>query len=150
MIGAVGGLFVQLITASIVFGVNVFFTLTASLIRSLPWLVPLVARLTWRWLLFTCRLYVWALTPLQPVLRRGLRINLLARTPRRIATILLSLCAGMVILLLFQSPFQLWRWIAGVPFGVWLLALCILHGWLVDRIWDSFPDDSGLHMGERI
>lgn len=150
MARAIGGLVIQLITALLVFAVNMGFALTASFIRSLPWLIPLVARLFWRWLQLTCRFYVSLLMLLQPIVRRYLRFNLLAARPRRIATIFLSMAAGIVLILFFQSPITTWGWLARIPFGVWLLAFCILHGWLVDRVWDSLPDDSGLHMGERL
>lgn len=150
MVRAIGGLFVQLITALLVFTVNVGFALTAAFIRSLPWLIPLTLRLARQWLVLTCRLYLFALTPLNRIVRRRLRINLFARTPRRIATILLSLGLGGLLLFFFQPQLHLGYWLAQIPFGVWLLVLCILYGLLVDRTWEDVPDDSGLHMGERL
>lgn len=144
------GLLGQLTTAFIVFAVNMLFALTASLIRSLPWLIPLLWRLMRRWLIFTSRLYVIVLTPLTRWVQRRFRVNLLARTPRRITVILISLGVGVLLIVILQSPLQLWGWVAGVPFGVWLLALCVLHGFLVDRVWDPAPEKGGLHMGERL
>src|SRR4051812_3667930 len=119
MARAIGGLVIQLITALLVFAVNMGFALIANFIRTLPWLVPMVARLFWRWIQLTCHLYVFLLTLLHPLIRRHLRFNLLAPTPRRIATISLSMVSGIVLLLFFQSPLTTWGWLARIPFGVW-------------------------------
>lgn len=150
MVRAIGGLFVQLLMALIVFTVNVGFALAASFIRSLPWLIPLAVRFSRQWLVLTCRFYLFALTPLNRIIRRRLHINLFARAPRRIAIILLSLGMGGLLLLMFQPQLHVGYWLVQIPFGVWLLALCILYGLLVDRAWEDVPDDSGLHMGERL
>lgn len=139
MARAVAALCAQLIVATTIFALNVFFISLAGFLRLLPTLVPVLWRGTWGLLVLSCRLYYLVLTRLAPYIQAWTHVQVLEGLWRLTATVLLSLLLGLVFLLLLQWP------VSG-----WALLLTLLHGIFVDLVWDEIPDSGGLQLGVKI
>ncbi len=146
---ALGGFIGQALASLMVFAINMAFYLIAGFVRSLPWLIPLVVRAFWRFIILSYQMHARVIAQIAPLVKQQWGINLLEGRWRRAATILLSLLNGLVLLLVLQLRLDLFAFLAMLPVGVWLLLLFVVHGWLVDRVWDEMPTTEGLQMGVR-
>lgn len=108
----------------------------ALLLRFLPALVKF-ARLCLRgFLILSFRLYRLLLKPIAPVVQRYVGVDILSGMARVVATLLLSLVLGFVLLLVMQWPVAIWN-----------IGLFALHGLLVGLAWDEMEHPSDLRMG---
>jgi hypothetical protein len=136
---ALSGLFATIIVATTLFALNLFFVAIAGVLRLVPTLVPLIGRFIWGVLVLSCRLYYLLLNRIAPFIERRFRIKILHGLWRLAATLLMSLTLGVTFLLLAQ-----------MPFSIWTVTPCVLHGLFVDFVWDEIPGMGELQMGIRL
>lgn len=136
---AILGIFVALILSAMVFAVSLFFVAVANTLRLLPTLAPILGRIAWGILVLSCRVYYLLLTRLAPFIEKHWKIKILNGLWRLGVTLVLSLLAGLLFLLL-----------TGLPIGIWTILPFLLHGLFVDFIWDDIPGWGELQMGVRL
>lgn len=130
--------FGTLILGIIVFAMSVFFVGAAGVLRLVPLALPLLGRVLWGMLVFSCRLYYLLLTRLAPSVQKATQVHLLEGLTRLGTTLSMSLVFGLVLL-----------WVAHLPLNVWSFTPFVLHGLFVDFAWDEIPGLGELQMGVR-
>jgi hypothetical protein len=117
----------------------VFFFSLASLLGLFPAFARFVRACFRATLILSYRLYALVLRTLAPHIARWLGVDLQLGWPRLVATVLLSLCIGGVILLL--TP------LTATAISVGLI---IAHGLAVGLAWDEIAMPGGLQLGARL
>lgn len=136
MLDLLGHLFNQMLLAACCLSLVLVFLSIAGLLRLLPALMPYFRLLLRVFLILSVRLYRVILTNVAPVVAGYLNVDVLSLYPRIIASALLSLVFGLVLIALTQAPVTIWN--AGV---------FILHGVVVGFVWDGFQDPDDLLLG---
>jgi hypothetical protein len=85
------------------------------------------------------RLYRLVLTPLAPFIQHYTGLDILSGLARVVATTLLSLGQGLVLLVVLHGPMALWS-----------IGLFIVHGLVIGLAWDELEQPGDLQMGAHI
>ena len=129
----------QLFAAVTVFTLNTLVISVAGLLRLLPVLLPVLARLAWGAVLLSFRLYHLLLRRAAPVIKNRWGINILDSLWRVVATTLLSLVLGLTIFLFVSFPVN-----------PWTILLLLGHGLFVGLTWNEISQGEELTTGVRI
>jgi hypothetical protein len=139
MLGAIGSLFGTIIVGTTVFTMNLLFMALASLLRLMPLFLPLLGRVVWGVLVYSCRLYYLLLGRVAPLVERLTRVKILEGLCRLGVILSLSLLLGLGFLLVAQ-----------IPITVWTVLPFVLHGIFVDAVWNEIPGLGSLETGTRL
>jgi hypothetical protein len=112
-----------------------FFSI-AGLLRLLPGVINLVRRVLRGLLILSFRFYRLLLTCVAPFFEQRLNIDIFAGLSRVIASTILSLILGLLLLALLN-----------LPLTEWSVGLCFLHGLAVGLAWDEIERPGGLQLG---
>ncbi len=139
MIGIASRLISTLIVGSCFLSITLFFLSLAASLRLLPQLLGFLFQLLRWFLILSYRLYAFIVERLADPAYRLFEIDLYAVFARLMITMLFSTSVGLTIHLLTDLPWSLW-----------IIGTCALHGALVGLIWDKFLDPGGLMLGINI
>lgn len=137
--GILGGFLGTVVVGTTVFTINLFFMGIASVLRLMPLLLPIIGRVLWGVLVYSCRLYYLLLNRVAPLIEQYTKIKILEGLWRLGTTLGMSLLLGLVILFVSHIALTFWSMI---PF--------VIHGLFVDFTWDEIPDLDTLEMGTRL
>ena len=129
---------VMIVLLCLVVYVQVFIVLAFAL-RLVPTLLRFTGTCVRLFLVTSYRFYRMLLTPVADIIRAIIGIDVLAGLWRIVATTLLSLMLGLVIMAI--TPL-----VVSVP----AVVVCLLHGLLVGVIWDEAEHPGNLHVGARL
>ena len=129
----------NLLTAGCLFSLNMLILVLAGLLRMLPSFLKFARHVIRITMVLSIRFYNLILTRAAPMLGQHFGINILKGFARIIASILLSLGIGLLILCLFRLP------INGLTVGI-----CILHGFIVGLVWDGISSAENLNLGDHL
>jgi hypothetical protein len=129
----------NLLTAGCLFSLNMIILVLAGLLRMLPSFLKFIRHVIRAILNLSIRFYNLILARAAPALDQHLGINILKGFARIIATILISLMIGLLILALLH-------W----PINVLTVGICILHGLIVGLVWDGISSQGNLNLGDHL
>ncbi len=132
-------LFDRVLVGTCLVSLSLVFLSLAALLRLLPRLLHLIGRCLRGLLILSFRLYRLLLTRIAPPLQRRLRVDILDGPARLIASVVLSLALGALVLVL--SRFRV---------TAWSIVLWLLHGLFVGLAWDEIEEPGGLRLGAKI
>jgi len=138
MIAGLFGIVLQVLLASLLGLLGLVFTGLAATLRLLPFVLPAAIRLIRRATLLSFRLYAAVLTAVAPALKARCRVDIFALPWRLLATVALSLCIGLVSIL-----------VIGLPASRPIVTICVIHGLLAGLQSGQPASPSGFQMGER-
>jgi hypothetical protein len=128
---------VNILTSIFFFAVDFFVLALAGIIRLMPTLFRSGRVILNQFMDLSYQFYRFVLGNVAPFLRERWGFNILVGALRVVATVILSLVLGLLFLLVF-----------GLPFNVWTVGLCILHGLAVGLVWGGAEAVSeGFRMG---
>lgn len=137
--GILGSLLGTVVIGTTVFTINLVFMGIASVLRLLPLLLPLLGRIAWGTVVFSCRLYYLMLRRIAPVVERQTKIKILEGLWRMGVTLGMSLTLGLGIL-----------FFSGMAITWWTMLPFLVHGLFVDFAWDDIPGLGALETGTRL
>jgi len=129
----------NLLTAGCLFSLNMVILVLAGLLRMLPSFMKFARQVIRLIMILSTRFYNLILARAAPMLDHNFGINILKGFARIIATVLLSLGIGLLILCLFHLP------INGLTLGI-----CFLHGFIVGLVWDGISSIENLNLGDHL
>ncbi len=138
MISGLFGVVLQVLLASLLGLLGLVFTGLAAALRLLPFVLPATVRLIRRAMLLSFRLYAAVLAAVAPALKARCHVDIYALPWRLLATVALSLCIGLVSIL-----------VAGLPASQPILTICVIHGLLAGLQSGQPASPSGFQMGDR-
>lgn len=122
-----------------VFALNMLFMSLATILRLMPIVLPVLARLALGMTILSQRFYRLILAKLAPTFLKRWKIKLAEGLWRVLATVTLSLTLGTVVFL-----------IIAFPINGWTMMLLVGHGLFVGLAWDELPQAETLTTGVRI
>ena len=140
MLSAVVGFLLQLLLAVLLASLDVLLVSLAATMRLVPALTRLLLRLLRRLIIVSTRVYATILSAIEPEIQRRFGVRILTGPWRVLASIVLSLLLGILLLLG-----------TGLPANKWTVGLPVLHGLVVGLLWDEdeAEEPSGLHLGTK-
>jgi hypothetical protein len=139
MFGLVSRLFERVLVGVCLSSLGLLFFSIAALLRLLPGFLRLASRGLRVGLVLSFRFYRLLLARVAPTIERRLKINVLIDPSRVVASALLSIVMGSLLM-----------FVIGLPVTVWSVGLCLLHGLAVGLAWDEVEAPEGLRLGARI
>lgn len=137
--GILGGFLGTVVVGTTVFTINLFFMGIASVLRLMPLLLPLIGRVCWGILVFSCRLYYLLLSRIAPLVEQHVKIKILEGLWRLGTTLSMSLLFALLLLL-----------VSHIAVTFWSMAPFVIHGLFVDFVWDEIPELDTLELGTRL
>jgi hypothetical protein len=111
----------------------------AGLLRLLPRFLAFIHLVLRCFLILSYRLYHLLLARTAPAIQQRLGFDVLVGHWRLVACLTLSLCLGLLFLVL-----------TGLPVTGWGVGLSLLHGLAVGLAWDEIQAPGGLQLGVKI
>ena len=133
-------MFVNILTSIFFFAIDFFVLALAGIIRLMPSMFRSGRMILNQFMDFSYQFYRFIMSHIAPFFQERWGFNILVGSFRVLTTVVLSLVLGLLFLLIF-----------GLPLNVWTVALCILHGLAVGLVWGGAEVVSeGFRMGSNV
>jgi len=130
----------NILISTFFFSLDAFLLALAGLIRISPSILKTARMFFRRFMDLSFKFYQLVLGQIAPVVQNRWGANILTGMLRIVSTMILSLILGLLLLLIFS-----------LPINIWSVALCIIHGLAVGLVWGKVDQAvEGFQMGVNV